>query len=408
MNDEHHLKTRFAFMASRVLQIPFWAIFNMLPFIVYRDLHATQLQITLMICLKPAVSLISLYWSASIYQRPDRLRMNLVWGNILRYLPFLFYPFVENPWFFVFSFGCYMTLYRGVIPAWMEVLKLNIPGVSREKVFAYGSAIDYIGIALLPLFFGWMLDDYNQAWRWVFFGSAIIGLISTIALYHFPLDVKPPSQESTPYVSWKTPWTNAWKLLRDNPDFARFQVGFMLGGAGVMVMQTTLPEYFMDVLKLSYTELAFALALCKSTGFVISSPVWTRLFSRIDIFRFSGFVTLFCTLFPISLFLAQWNLVWLYVGYLMFGIMQGGSEMSWNLSGPVFSKDKDSSVYSSVNVLTVGLRGSVIPAAGSIIYQVLNASSVMAVGVILCILATQRMMSYSRKQASHVARNLRA
>ncbi len=406
MVEEQHSKTRYAFMVTRVLQIPFWTIFNMLPFILYKDLHATALQITVMICLKPTVSLFSLYWSALVRERQDLLRSNIAWANVLKHLPFLFYPFVDNPWFFVLSFGFYMMMHRGVIPAWMEVLKLNIPGISRERIFAYGSAIDYLGSAVLPLLFAWVLDDYHGAWRWMFFGAAVIGLISTYVLYHIPVKVVPLQKQDYPeYISFKTPWINAWNLLKKRPDFAKFQIGFMFGGAGLMVIQTTLPQYFMDSLNLSYTELALALGLLKGTGFALASPLWARMFSKVNIFNFTIWVTFFCSLFPLCLFMATTNLAWLYVGYLIFGIMQAGSEMSWNMSGPVFAKDEDSSTFSSVNVLTVGLRGCIMPAAGSILYQSTGASSVLFLGCILCAIATQRMFQYGREeQVLHDAR----
>jgi predicted MFS family arabinose efflux permease len=267
-------------------------------------------------------------------------------------------------------------------------------------VFAYGSAIDYLGCAILPLLFGWVLDDFSNAWRWVFFSSAVISLISTPLLFRLPINHDRQAPEpSQPPMSWKTPWVNAWNLLRERPDFARYQLGFMFGGAGLVIMQTTLPQYFMDVLKLSYTELALALALFKGTGYALTSPFWAKWFNRVDIYRFSGWVTITASIFPACLILSQWNIAWLYFGYFMYGVMQGGSELSWSMSGPVFAKDKDSSSYSSVNVLTVGLRGCVVPAAGSILYQASNASSVLVVGALLCLLATQRMMQYCKEKA---------
>ena len=37
--------------------------------------------------------------------------------------------------------------------------------------------------------------------------------------------------------------------------------------------------------------------------------------------------------------------------------MQAGSELSWNMSGPLFSKQEESSSYTSVNIVTAGIRG---------------------------------------------------
>ena len=66
-------QTRMAYIWSHLLNAPFWAIYNMLPFILYKDLHATSWQIGAMITLKPVVSLFSMYWSSLVIRRPDRL-----------------------------------------------------------------------------------------------------------------------------------------------------------------------------------------------------------------------------------------------------------------------------------------------------------------------------------------------
>lgn len=398
------LRTRTAFVWTSILNTPFWAIFNMLPFILYKDLHATPLQVTSIIVLKPAVSLFALYWSALIEKRKDRLLSNLIWARVMSHVPFFFFPFVDNPWFFIVSFGWYMMLARGTVPAWMEVLKLNVPGVSREKTFAYGSALGYIGAAVIPFALGSLLDTYEQSWRWIFPLTALISLGAILFKNRIPLSLHTTTQEQA-RLSFKQqllkPWKSVWELLWRRPDFARYQLGFMLGGSGLIVMQPALPVFFMDGLHLTYTELAVALTLCKGVGFAATSSSWARLIGRIDIYRFNSWVTVLACVFPLCLLAAQINLAWLYGGYLLYGIMQAGSEMSWNLSGPLFAKEEDSSVYSNVNVLTVGLRGCFIPVIGSLLAYQVNAMGVMLLGAALCLLSTLFMARYSRLSYSH-------
>lgn len=395
-------KTRAAFVWTSILNTPFWAIFNMLPFILYRDLNATPLQVTAIIILKPAVSIFALYWSMLIEKRKDRLISNLIWARVLSHVPFFFFPFVDNPWFFIASFGLYMMLARGTVPAWMEVLKLNIPDASREKVFAYGSALGYIGAALIPFALGGMMDAYRESWRWIFPATALIslGAIPLKNRIFIQLDVPCENKAAAP-ISWKgqflKPWKSAWELIHRRPDFTRYQLGFMLGGSGLIIMQPALPVFFMDKLNLTYTELAVALTLCKGTGFALTSSFWARLMSRIDIYRFNSWVTLLAFVFPFCLLAAQFNLSWLYGGYLLYGMMQAGSEMSWNLSGPLFAKDEDSSVYSSLNVMTVGLRGCFVPAIGSLLAYQVHATGVMLLGGMLCLLSAMFMSRYSRQ-----------
>lgn len=397
-----HYKTRLAFMWTSVLNTPFWAIFNMLPYILYKDLHATPLQVTTIIVLKPAVSLFALYWSALIEKRRDRLLSNLIWARVLSHLPFFFFPFVDNPWYFIASFGLYMMLARGTVPAWMEILKLNIPESSRERIFAYGSAFSYVGTAIIPFALGGLLDNYAHSWRWIFPVTALISIVAVFFKSRIPISqaISQQSNEDQSF-SWKyqvvKPWKSAWQLIRRRPDFTRYQLGFMLGGAGLIIMQPVLPVFFMDSLNLTYTELAVALTLCKGVGFALASSTWARLLNRIDLYRFNGWVTFLACLFPFCLILSQMNLAWLYGGYLLYGIMQAGSEMSWNLSGPIFAKDEDSSVYSSVNVLTVGLRGCFVPILGTLLGYIFQSTSIMLVGAALCLLSTVCMSVYSRR-----------
>jgi len=268
-------RTQAAFVWTRLLRTPFWALYGMLPFILYRDLGATPFQVAVAVALKPTVSILSVYWSAAIIKRPDRLLSNVIWAGVLGLLPFFFFPFFNNPWFFVAAFGLFMLLHRGVIPAWMEILRQNVPGVTRERLFAYSSALGYLGDALFPLALGWLLDGYFQAWRWIFPVTAFISLLAIFFQMRIPIQatVKEVTSER---VSLRKPWKNAWKLLSTRFDFRQFQIGFMLGGAGLMVIHPALPMFFVDVLDVSYTELAIALTLCKGLGFALASPTSQR------------------------------------------------------------------------------------------------------------------------------------
>lgn len=393
-------KTRSAFLWTRVLNIPFWAILSLLTLILYKEMQITSLQIAIFIALKPLSALFAPYWSSSLPQRQERLIPNLVWANILRYLPFLFFPWIESSWLMIFAFGVYMMLQRGAMPAWMEIFKRNIKGMARERVFAYGSVLDYLGPALLPLVIGVFLDDFPLSWRWLFFGTAFIGLTSTFFLYRIPSVILPhsPLQEESPSLVNEVmkPWKQSWALIKERPDFGKYQIGFMLGGAGLIVMHSTLPMFFVDILKLSYTEMALAIALCKGVGFVTTSPLWVRFFRRADIYFFSGLVTILGALFPFFLIGSEYHILFLYFSYLVYGFMQAGSELSWHMSGPIFSLEKNSSIYSQTNVLSVGMRGCVAPFFGSLLYSYSNSITVLIAGSFLCLLATERLIRYSK------------
>lgn len=388
--DIYSSKTRFAYTTTRILGTPFWAIYTLLPFIMWKDLHATPFQIACFVSLKPIVSLLSVYWSSQVKKRRDLLISNIVWAGILGHLPFLFVPWIHDPWYFVFASAVYMLFHRGGNPAWMEVLKVNVPEDSRKTIFAYGSAFYHVGGALLAIAIGWILDDKLQSWRWLFPLSALLAFGSVF--FQGTMPVKQMKVDETPSPlsireQFQKPWKEAWELLKQRPDFASFQLGFMLGGGGLMLWQPALPEFFVEILKLNYKELTIAMTLCKSIGYALTLPLWTRGMSKIDLFSFTSIVTLTAALFPLGLMAAEWNILFVYAAYLLYGAMQAGSELSWNLSGPIFSENEESSTYTGVNVLTVGLRGCVAPPLGGFICNLTNATVVLLMGGSFCLFA---------------------
>jgi hypothetical protein len=397
-------RTRAAFIWTRIAGTPFWVLLSLLTFILYKDLHISPLQITLLVVLKPMSSLLAPYWSQAIYQRPDHIVGNLVWANVLRYVPFLFLPWVDSPWLLISAFALYMLLHRGSMPAWMEIFKHNLPKETRERLITYGTTIDYCGNAVLSIFLGLIMDQFEHAWRWLFPLTAVFGLISTYFLLRIPSPVidEPKIIKSEVQFNFKEhvlkPWKQSWNLIRERTDFAMYQVGFMLGGAGLMIVQPALPVFFVDTLSLSYTEMSLALAMCKGIGVLIASRFWTRLFRKLDIYYFSGLVTILAALSSLLLLMAPMHLFLLYAAYILYGVMQSGSELSWHMSGLVFAKEKESSAFSGTNILTVGMRGCIIPAMGALLLPAAHSVGVMLIGASLSLIATWHLMRYSSKQ----------
>ena len=58
--------------------------------------------------------------------------------------------------------------------------------------------------------------------------------------------------------------------------------------------------------------------------------------------------------------------------------------MSWNLSGPIFSEKKESTIYSSINLAAIGIKGCIFPFLGHLLPVYTNANVVFATGGFLC------------------------
>lgn len=399
MNTEERYKiTSVAYIATRVLDTPFWALFNLIPFILYKDLKASAFEIALLVSLKPITSILASYWSSKIHETRKTMIESLCITRLLAFTPFLFFPLIHNLWYLIFCFGLFMFLQVGMMPSWMEILKLNVPDLKREKLFSYCQAFGYLGGGLLPFVIGWILDEWNLAWHWMFPIAAFIALFSLIWQRKIPLEET--LEELTPKKSHPIlhPWKNALELLRRRNDFLKFQIGFMLMGSGLMIIQPALPVFFVDALKLNYTEVAVAITLCKGIGFAITSPLFARWVQNSTLFTIGAFIGVVGALFPTFLYFAKIDLLWLYIAYIFYGFMQAGSELSWNLSGPIFAKKEDSAPYSNVNIITVGIRGLFVPTIGAIFLANFGTTSNLILSATLCLLAALYMGMTSIKK----------
>jgi MFS family permease len=396
-------KTRYAFIWSNVLNAPLWAMYSLLVFIFYKDLHATPLQITLLISAKPVVAIFSFYWNSFVDRRLDWLKKGIIFASILGLIPCLFFPFVNNNWFYIFAFSLYMMASRATIPAWMEILKIRIHPEGRSKVFSTGSSINYLTGLFFPLVVSYWMDESSGVWRWIFFMSAIFSFLSIFLLAAIPIPSDDKEEAVLPFSvkdSLIKPWKGFFHLMTSRPDFAHFQIIFMFGGLGLMIMQPALPVFTVEILNLSYTKLVIAISICKGIGFALTTRMWAAFFNKINIYLLTFFMTALAALFPVFLMIASIHWLWVYAAYLVYGVMQAGSEMCWNLSGPKFAGNENSSAFTSVNVVLVGLRGCVGPFLGGYLGVIANAYVPLAAGGICCLLGAFYALYSTRKSES--------
>ncbi|GAB4188416.1 MAG: hypothetical protein Tsb0015_08410 [Simkaniaceae bacterium] len=400
-------RTKQAILWTSLFNEPLFSIYVLLGVILRKDLDATAFQIALLTMLKPLVAVFSFYWSSSIRGRAGKLRSNMLFAGFLLRLPFLFFPFVENTWFYIASGASYMLFYRAGNPAWMEILKRNLPKVQRDRYYSLGSALGFGLSVLLAILLGRILDLFAFSWKWIFFGSSIIGLFSLALQAFVPINGSDKKMEKSQVLSWKDhvlePWKASMNLMKQRPDFSRFQWAFMIGGFGLMLFQPVLPLFFVDVLNLSYMDMTIALLICKGLGFCLSSSTWARLMQIISFKKITSLVCILFALFPVLLFLAPVYLPFVYLAHVIYGIASAGSHLVWNLSGPIFAKEEDSSRYSSVNVVMVGIRGAVGPPLGGFLSLALGPIGVLLIGMSLCFFGAARMYFRLKKPAKAIS-----
>lgn len=389
-------RVKLAFIGSTILSAPIWALYSLLILIVYKDLGATPLQITLLLSAKPTAALLSFYWSSLLNRRPDRIKSNLQCAFWIGGIASALLPLCAGHYsLLLLAFALFMASSRAEIPAWMELLKQHLSEKERSRLVSTGTLIRYGTALFLPLLVGTWMDYYPPIWRLLF---PLLGLLSLLAILLQQLIPKSLSSVGLPAEALScrvdlpnllvNPWRRCWQLLRERVDFATFQLIFFLGGLGLMVMQPALPIFFVDTLDISYAQAALALAGCKGLGFAMTTRIWARYLPSANIYGFCALITALATLFPLLILTAYSANWWIYCGYTVYGIMQGGSELCWNLSGPIFSRREDSSTYTGVNIVLVGIRGCIGPILGGILCTISGPVVALFIGSLSCALAT--------------------
>ena len=90
-----------------------------------------------------------------------------------------------------------------------------------------------------------------------------------------------------------------------------------------------------------------------------------------------------------------------YPSFLFYGVAQAGSHLLWNLSGILFSAKEDSTPFSRLNILMLGLRGAVAPALGGVLCKVFGPVPVFVVGIILCLVGVGYMRMERMVRVKH-------
>ncbi len=381
-------KTKKALLWMSLSNEPFVVLYALIPFIIRKELGVSLLQLSLLASLRPVLSIFSFYWSANLTVQRHRLRHNLISAWLFARLPFLFVPWIESSWYLIFCCAGYELLNKSGNPALMEILKTNLEKEKREKIYTLCFVLGFLEGILLGFLIGNLLNQQFFPWQGLFAITAIISLSSIFVQIQIPLPpiqpIRPPNRSSL-IVTILSPWQEAFSLLKMNPDFLRFQYGFMIGGIGLMLATPSLSLFCVDYLHLTHQEITVGRSILMGLGVSGSSYLWRRMLSQQNADQLLSNILIGFSLYLTCLYLAVFHLYFFYIAHILYGLSQAGSHLLWNLSGPLFSGHEESSQYSRVNILMVGLRGAIAPAVGGALCSLLGPAPIILISAAICL-----------------------
>lgn len=400
-------KTRFALLWMHLANEPFVALFTLLGFILRKDLGASTFQLSVLAITSPVLAFFSFYWSSTLTRHKEKLLPNLIGAWILGRLPFLFFPWFNNVWYLIFAAAVYQLFYRAGTPALMEILKQNIEKKTRESLFSTVYVVSFIESILLGLFVGKFLDFHANAWKLLLVTSALLSISSVIFQQRIPILAQSPDTKTPPSTGngLIQPWKDCLYLMKTYPEFATFQWGFMIGGFGLMLINPALIIYYAETLCLSHENLTTARYICMGFGVLLSTVLWRKAIAHSSVSKLTLLILVGFGLFPLLLLCAKTQFVFLYIAFLLYGVVQAGSHLLWHLSGTLFaSEEESSSKYTGTNVLMVGIRGLIGPLLGGILTATFGPMIVLTLGALICLSGAVFMLrSRLRKKVSYTS-----
>ena len=362
--------------------------------IAKKALGAYDFQVTFLVMLWPLANLLSIWWGKALEYSKRISKFFIITAIFGRLILFLMY--------FVKGFSGYFTIMVLVFsfnsllsPAQNIILQNKFRKENRGLLFGYTASIITIVMVTVSYISGILLDKNEQFFRIYFIFVGIMGFISMIILSLIKIDKKslPPTKFSFEKV-FIQPITGAFKVLKENKNFAIFQRNFFIYGFAYMILLPAIPKYLVDYLGWDYSKTFIGKSIISQLGILILAPIAGKLHDKKSPAYFTGVVFLILALYPVFLLISSFYtgqtfaMITVYTAFALFGIGMAGMVVSWNISSLHFAGTEDVSMYQSVHVTLTGLRGLFFPLIGLFIMKTFGIRMVFTVAFMVFVFAS--------------------
>ncbi|MFM8979164.1 MAG: MFS transporter [Planctomycetia bacterium] len=403
-------------LPAEVLLGVFGGVFGLGGFALRRSLGAPELLVPLVLALGQLPWALAPSWQP-LFGSMDRRRAFVVLGWMSKG-PLLLVAFVSvvatggagmGQGDYVLFLILLVLFYVGdsaYIPHRAALIGSNYPAHVRGRMFGLLAMAAMLAQVAASKASGWVLDHDPRSLRWLFPLAAALGIAGHVVLSRIAW--RAPPMPATPGVrglkaagrAVARTWHDTRDVLRADPAFRRYELGFMLYGFGLNMSMSVLLLYSEGSLKVSYADWTTAQGVANPLAYLLSVALLGRLVDRLGVVRLTmGSFALLSTYF-LLLPLVD-SLGGLVLTYILFGISMAGVVLGWNLGPLHFAPPQRAHQYMSVHVALVAFRSTLAPLAGFVVYRLLDAPSTFlcsAALVLAAVLVMQRLDRHVRRQ----------
>ena len=271
----------------------------------------------------------------------------------------------------VYTAGCVFALLTSTcaIPLMTQIYHDNYPSEQRGRLYS-SAFMARIGSAMIFAWIGGQILDSTpmpganpaassgagmERWRWMTAIFAIAYLAAAAAVRRIPTRSLDTGSAIHPL--------QGLRFVREDPVFRNALMAWMLMGFANLAMLPIRVEYLGNPrhgLGLNAPQIAWLTLVIPNAARWIMSPVWGRLFDRMNFFRLrvtlnAGFAI------GIATFFMSETPVGLVVGAIFYGISTAGGDVAWGLWVTKVAPPEHVTDYMAVHTFSTGIRGVLAP-----------------------------------------------
>jgi MFS family permease len=292
------------------------------------------------------------YWVSSAGWRATAAASWIALAGAAAFLAAAFVPHVHV---FVVGSVLGMACLTSIIPLLTQMYQDNYPAERRGRLFTNAVIIRIIAAAVFSYIAGEVLKLNLGLFQWLMLIFAVSMAAASYCLRRCPSSPLHGGAEARPF--------SGMRFVREDTVFRLTLIAWTFMGLGNLMIYQLRVEYMANP---EHGEPFTALTVAVITGVVpnvarlIVSPVWGRLFDRMNFFTLRIALNVGLALGALAFFLGRdlWGMV---LGALIYGVANAGGEVAWSLWVTKIAPAKHVAEYMSVHTFFTGVRGVMAP-----------------------------------------------
>lgn len=259
----------------------------------------------------------------------------------------------------IFMGGCIVGLLCGTafVPLLTQMYQENYPGDKRGRLFSRTVILRIATAAVFSYAAGKLLDYDLRLFQWVMllFSGAL--WVSAYCLWQCP---------SRPLARSAAGLFSGFKHVKDDSVFRQTLISWSLMGFANLMMYQLRVEYMGNTrygVPFSPGVIALVTGVVPNLARLLFSPLWGRLFDRMNFFTLRITLNVGLALGAISFFVGR-EMLWMLVGAVIFGVSNAGGDLAWSLWVTKLARPERVAEYMAVHTFLTGVRGVAAPLVG--------------------------------------------